>query len=153
MMQLTRPSPAGKTASLTFTLRGDAGFTLTDKYDALRAAIRFTGQKMPFYSDACVALPDQLLCVWTLPADDSNFAIRWQTIKNRFASAVLDIETETRNIWTPGANMQELTSIVDYADAVRRCWFAPVERDLAVTPEDWAYSSIHREDAEAQMAA
>jgi putative transposase len=33
-------------------------------------------------------LPDHIHAVWTLPADDADFSIRWRLIKARFAKAL-----------------------------------------------------------------
>ncbi|KAF5429430.1 putative transposase [Candidatus Methanophagaceae archaeon] len=49
--------------------------------NALRDAIRNTRMKHPFTIDAWVVLLDHLHCIWTLPPNDSAFAIRWAMIK------------------------------------------------------------------------
>jgi putative transposase len=48
---------------------------------ALREAIRQTRLSHPFDIDAWVLLPDHLHCIWTLPAGDAEFSIRWSKIK------------------------------------------------------------------------
>jgi len=32
----------------------------------------------PFHIDAWVVLPDHLHCIWTLPAGDDDFSMRWR---------------------------------------------------------------------------
>jgi putative transposase len=59
----------------------------------LRAAIDAIRQSHPFGVDAWVLLPDHLHCIWTLPADDANFGLRWARIKqhvSRQCSATAD---------------------------------------------------------------
>jgi putative transposase len=48
---------------------------------ALREAIAKVREKYPFTIDGWVLLPDHLHAIWTLPPDDSRFALRWQQIK------------------------------------------------------------------------
>ncbi len=43
----------------------------------------------PFEIDAIVILPDHLHCLWTLPADDTCYSLRWSAIKGRFTSLFL----------------------------------------------------------------
>lgn len=49
--------------------------------DNLREAVRKVRQDFPFHIDAWVVLPDHLHAVWTLPAGDDDFALRWRLIK------------------------------------------------------------------------
>jgi len=50
----------------------------------LRAALRVVKRVHPFVLDAFVVLPDHLHCIWTLPANDPDFATRWMLIKGYF---------------------------------------------------------------------
>jgi putative transposase len=50
---------------------------LTDNIELLRAAFRDTRRRHPFTIDAIVVLPDHIHAVWTLPAGDADFSIRW----------------------------------------------------------------------------
>ncbi len=51
---------------------------LTENIDLLRAAFRRARTRHPFAIDAAVILPDHLQMIWTLPADDADFALRWR---------------------------------------------------------------------------
>jgi putative transposase len=42
----------------------------------------------PFSIDAWVVLPEHLHAVWTLPAGDSDFLMRWGLIKRGFSSRI-----------------------------------------------------------------
>ena len=48
---------------------------------ALREAVRTVHARSPFEIDAWVVLPDHMHCLWTLPADDTEYASRWRAIK------------------------------------------------------------------------
>jgi putative transposase len=48
----------------------------------LRNAIRRVQQIYPFSLDAISLLPEHIHCIWTLPENDSNYAIRWRLIKS-----------------------------------------------------------------------
>jgi putative transposase len=61
---------------------------LVKNIDLLRECFRYVKQQKPFHVDAIVILPDHLHCIWTLPADDSNYSIRWSMLKGRFSRAI-----------------------------------------------------------------
>ena len=46
------------------------GDLLVTHIDLLREAVKAVRAKRSFHIDACVALPDHLYCVWTLPQGD-----------------------------------------------------------------------------------
>ena len=88
----------------------------------------------------------------TLPLGDTDFHGRWKTIRRRFVRA-LPTGVSPGPVWHQQIRLQEIASVVDYADAVRRCWFDPVRHSFADLPEDWVYSSVHREDVGAEVLA
>ena len=57
---------------------------------ALRDALHAVRTLRPFTIDAWVLLPDHLHCIWTLPADDTDFSQRWSQIKHRVSYACGD---------------------------------------------------------------
>ena len=42
----------------------------------------------PFVLDAIVILPDHLHCIWSLPAGDADYKMRWALIKAGFSRAI-----------------------------------------------------------------
>jgi hypothetical protein len=42
---------------------------------------------MPFSSPAWVVLPDHIHCIWKLPSDDDDYALRWSLLKRHFMRA------------------------------------------------------------------
>ena len=41
-------------------------------------------EKHPFHVDAICLLPDHIHCIWTLPARDTDYSVRWHEIKRMF---------------------------------------------------------------------
>src|SRR5476649_1868015 len=48
----------------------------------LKNAIHYTKSRHPFTIDAIVILPDHIHCLWTLPDENDDNAIRWMLIKS-----------------------------------------------------------------------
>ncbi len=57
---------------------------------SLREAIAVTRIHRPFQVDAWVLLPNHVHCLWTLPAEDTDFSTRWNLIKRRTSKALGD---------------------------------------------------------------
>lgn len=51
--------------------------------NCLRQAFRSVKTNRPFRIDAMVILPDHLHSIWTLPAEDTDYSVRWRLIKTR----------------------------------------------------------------------
>lgn len=62
---------------------------LTQHIEALREALRLARGQYPFEVGAWVVLPDHMHSVWTLPAGDCNYSLRWRLIKAAFSKAIL----------------------------------------------------------------
>src|SRR5215510_9737528 len=56
-------------------------------YSGLKNALTQIKAEHPFTIDAFVLLPDHLHCIWTLPLDDANYALRWNLIKRLVSQA------------------------------------------------------------------
>ena len=54
---------------------------LPESLDALRVVISDEARKRPFNVDAWVVLPDHMHFLWTLPAGDCDYSVRWAVIK------------------------------------------------------------------------
>ena len=134
---------------LTFAQSRGGPALLVEESAALRAAISRVQLAHPFRSDACVILPGRMLCVWTLPVGDIDIASRWLAVRRDFARSL----GPGRLRWQRPEPPRLLTTVTDYAEAVRACWFAPVTLGLAARPEDWACSSIHDDETPGRFAA
>ncbi|WP_299651759.1 transposase [uncultured Tateyamaria sp.] len=175
MPNYRRPKITGASIFFTVALAQRGGTLLVDEVDALRDAVRVTRAERPFHIDACVVLPDHLHCVWTLPVGDRDFSTRWAAIKARFTRTIRDYgrvgfqPTHAKRLghavgWNPTLRRTEskiakgdagvwqrrfwehhIRDDADYLAHVRYCWMNPVKHGLVERPEDWAYSSVHRD--------
>ncbi|MEM6311081.1 MAG: transposase [Pseudomonadota bacterium] len=140
---------------------------LVDHIDALRMAVARTRAERPFHMDAFVVLPDHVHAVWILPEGDAAYSTRWRIIKSRFTRSVLGMVSaehppyvsrskrmkRERGIWQRRFWEHHIRSDEEYAACVRYCLTNPVKHELVERPEDWPYSSIHRDIREGRWAA
>jgi REP element-mobilizing transposase RayT len=71
----------GGTWFLTVNLAERDRTTLIDHVGLLRAVMREVRGRHPFHIDAIVVLPDRLNAIWTLPAGDDAYPMRWALVK------------------------------------------------------------------------
>ena len=154
----------GGTYFFTVNLARRGTCELTDNIDLLRAAFSRTFAEHPTYCDAIVILPDHLHAVWTLPPGDAAYSERWRKIKARFShwvgarqrSASKWKKRET-GLWQRRFWEHTVRGPGDYHACVQYCLTDPVKHGLVSSPEDWLFSSIHRdlreEDDAGKMAA
>lgn len=171
MSTYLRPQISGARVFFTVTLANRGGSLLIDEVERLREAVAVTRAERPFAIDAWVVLPDHMHCIWTLPAGDADFSTRMGAIKARFTRAVTRRvgfhPTEGDEVvgWNPTLRSASKIAkgdgkvwqrrfwehhIRDQADMdahLRYCWFNPVKHGLVERPEQWPYSSVHREIA------
>ena len=126
--------------------------------DRLRHSFRVTMQHRPFHIDAIVIMPDHLHTVWTLPAGDADFSVRWGAIKSRFTREMRRVgfnptlpisDSKARQgdagIWQRRFWEHYIRDEEDYNTHVAYCWNNPVKHGLAAMPQDWQWSSVHRD--------
>jgi len=125
---------------------------LVDHVGALREAVRQTMAERPFRIDAWVVLPDHLHAVWTLPEGDADYSVRWRLIKARFSQELpvgrlrnSHEARQERGVWQRRFWEHHLRDEADLAAHIRYCWWNPVKHGLADRPEDWTFSSVHRD--------
>ena len=177
MPNYIRPRLSGATIFFTVCLADRGSSTLVEHIAALRAVVRITRRERPFHIDAWVVLPDHLHAVWTLPEGDADFSTRWRIIKSRFTRTVLaegsvgaehppyDTGKPTRRvggvhpparskrakgergIWQRRFWERHVRCEEEFAAAVRYCHLNPVKHGFVARPEEWPYSSVHREIA------
>ena len=128
-------------------------FALTDHIDQLRASFHCVMNARPWYIDAITVLPDRIQTVWTLPEGDVDFSGRWASIKANFSRNVPKTEYVSparanrgeRGIWQRRFLGQQIYGSRERDAMRRRCYRLPVLLGLAHSPEDWPYSSYHRD--------
>lgn len=152
MSGYVRPRVAGASVFFTVTLQERGGWVLVDEVARLREAVAMTKAERPFRIDAFVVLPDHLHRVWTLPEGDSDFSTRWRLIKARFsrglpmgARRASHKRRQERGIWQRRFWEHHIRSEDDFAAHVNYCWINPVKHALVARPEDWPFSSVHRD--------
>ncbi len=152
-------SPGG-TWFFTVTLADRRSRLLVDRVDVLRQAFQVVRVHHPFHIDAVVILPDHLHAIWTLPAQDTDFATRWRLIKTRFSRAMPLVEPRRpvqdargeRGIWQRRYWEHLIRDDADYERHVAYCYFNPVKHGLVDAVRDWPYSSFHRDVARGLVA-
>ncbi|MEO0780737.1 MAG: transposase [Pseudomonadota bacterium] len=165
-----RPKVSGARVFFTVNLAHRGSTLLVDEIDHLREAVRQTREERPFEIDAFVVLPDHIHAVWAMPRGDRDFGTRWGAIKARFSASIrragftppprLPVVTSGRfagvnpglrrdkgelGIWQRRFWEHHIRDEADYWMHVRYCWLNPVKHGLIARPEEWPYSSVHRD--------
>ncbi|RKF12909.1 transposase [Roseovarius spongiae] len=170
-----RPRMPGACIFFTVCLAARGDRLLVDEIDRLRSAVGLTRRARPFHVDAWVVLPDHMHAVWTLPEGDADYSVRWGAIKARFTRSLRDDcragfhpENAKRTghavgwnptlrksaskarkgdagIWQRRFWEHHVRSAAEYEALVTYCWQNPVKHGFVAQPEDWPYSSMHRE--------
>jgi putative transposase len=114
--------------------------------------VRETRAERPFRIDAWVVLPDHLHCLWTLPEGDAEYSVRWRLIKSRFSRGLpagplrqSHEHRQERGIWQRRFWEHHIRGEAELSAHIRYCWWNPVKHGLVERPEDWAFSSVHRD--------
>jgi putative transposase len=124
---------------------------------SLRDAIKTVQKRYPFSIDAFVLLPDHLHCIWTLPSGDSNYSLRWGSIKRMVSMAcsqyyhredlmtVSKIKHRESTFWQRRYWEHCIATDFDYANHLDYIAFNPVKHGLVTRVSDWPYSTFHRD--------
>jgi len=125
---------------------------LVREIDTLRQAVRLVRRRYPFHIDGWVVLPEHMHCIWTLPAGDHAFSVRWRAIKAIFTrnlpvserrSAVRRARGE-RGIWQRRFWEHAIRGAEDYAAHMDYLHFNPVKHGWVKSVSEWPYSSFAR---------
>ncbi len=151
MVAYRRNRVAGATYFFTVTLRNRQSHVLVERIEELRSAVRTVRRERPFRIDAFVVLPDHLHAVWSLPADDSDYAGRWRLIKSRFTHTLRKAGSRfSRNgkgehdLWQRRFWEHTIRDAEDFRRHVEYIHFNPVKHGWAPQVRDWPYSTFHR---------
>ncbi len=154
MSQYRRVRIPGASVFFTVSLAERGSTLLCDEVARLRLAIALTQRERPFTIDAFVVLPDHLHCVWTLPERDSDYSLRWRLIKSRFSMGLArrglrasHLARHERGIWQRRFWEHHIRDDADYRAHLAYCQNNPVKHGLVEAPEQWPFSSIHRDRA------
>ncbi|MCD4501624.1 REP-associated tyrosine transposase [Chromobacterium vaccinii] len=119
--------------------------------DVLREVVRAVKAAHPFIIHGWVVLPDHLHCVWELPADDADFALRWRLIKMMFSKRIecgenlslSRVQRKERGIWQRRYWEHQIRDEVDLQAHVDYIHYNPVKHGHVERVADWPYSSFH----------
>jgi len=152
MTNYRRPRIAGATIFFTVNLARRGSDQLVREISSLRAAFAQTQRNFPWKLDAIMILPDHLHAVVTMPDGDYDYSTRWRLIKSRFSRQVLKgrlrashIARSERGVWQRRFWEHHIRDMDEFNAAIRYCWYNPVKHGLVERPDDWPYSSIHRD--------
>lgn len=137
----------------TLRLQDRQADMLVQHVDVLRQSVRIAMKRHPFEIRAAVVLPATLHMLWTLPADNQDYARRWRMIKSTFSRHVPAPSTlvvteamkrrREKGIWQRGYWAHKIRDQMDYDLHEHLILHAPVTAALVKAPRDWALSSIH----------
>ena len=152
MTQYRRNLASGGTYFFTVNLDVRSSKRLVEEIAALRAAFRYTLHRHPVAIDAIVVLPDHLHAIWTLPAGDDDYALRWRLIKTHFSRSQPEIESVSasrkskgeRGIWQRRYWEHTIRDEQDLAAHVDYIHINPVKHGYVNRVIDWPHSSFHR---------
>lgn len=161
MPRYLRPRIAGASCFFTVVSYRRRPICCTPLFrQALRNAIQHVRAEHPFTINAWVLLPDHLHCLWTLPADDSDYSLRWNLIKRLTTQACAGHFDLTETQFPSRTRRRESTiwqrrfwehQIRDEADLHRHMDYLhmnPVKHGYCTQASAWPYSSLHRLIAE-----
>ncbi|MCR8913749.1 transposase [Marinobacter panjinensis] len=114
----------------------------------LRTTLRNVINRHPFTIDAMVVLPDHIHCLWTLPADDTNYSTRWRLVKGGFTKHFPQHSTgkpgKPKSLWQKRYWEHTIRDENDFNRHVDYIHYNPVKHGYVARAVDWPYSSFHR---------
>ncbi|MFT0621903.1 REP-associated tyrosine transposase [Ectopseudomonas guguanensis] len=152
MPNYRRARVPGATYFFTVNLRDRKSDLLIREIDLLRETVRATKARHPFHIDAWVVLPEHMHCLWTLPPDDADFALRWKVIKFAFSKRLPVTEMlgtnqqnrRERGIWQRRYWEHLIRDELDYQRHFDYIHYNPLKHGHVQRLVDWPYSSFHR---------
>lgn len=123
--------------------------------DCLKRAVACVRSASPFEIVAAAVMPDHMHMIWTLPANDGDYARRWGLIKviaareMRSSGAIVPIaraascRRHESGLWQRRFWEHRIRDEDDLARHVDYIHFNPVHHGLAPRAVDWPHSSFH----------
>jgi putative transposase len=142
----------GATYFFTVNLNDRRGDLLVRHIQLLRHSVRAVREKHPFEIVAWVVLPDHMHAIWSMPSNDTDYALRWRAIKSIFSRELPSNELTTpnrikrgeRGIWQRRFWEHMIRDDRDLDEHIRYVHFNPVKHGHVENETDWPHSSIHR---------
>jgi putative transposase len=152
MSRYRRAQIKGGTFFFTVALADRSSNLLVQQIDLFRKAYRSVQRRLPFETIAICVLPEHLHAVWSLPADDADFPLRWNLVKGGFsrslptpvARAPSKAAKRDKGIWQRRYWEHTIRDDADLERHVDYIHFNPVKHGHVSQVCDWPYSSFHR---------
>jgi len=145
----------GGTYFFTIRLARRGDDMLLRRISLLRQAMRETLARKPFHIDAIAVLPDVIHTIWTLPEGDGDYANRIGMWKARFSKhlpppphrSLQQIKRGEKGIWRRRFWEHRIRDTADFERHRDLVHLSPFHAGLCERPEDWPFSSLHRDRA------
>jgi putative transposase len=154
-MKYRRAKTPGATCFFTVVTHNRRKFLCApENITLLRQAFRVVMTNHPFRIEAFVILPDHLHTLWTLPAGDADFSIRWRLIKSYFSHRCHPPSQEQMSpsrqrkqekaVWQRRFWEHQIRDEQDFIRHVEYIHYNPVKHGLVQAPVEWEHSSFQR---------
>ncbi len=155
MSSYRRPWTLGGTFFFTVNLwRRVDNQLLVDHIDLLRESVRDVRKNHPFTIHAWVVLPEHMHCLFSLPDNEADFALRWRLIKGEFSQRLPAVTHEFRSasrqkrgergIWQRRYWEHRIRDQNDFNAHMDYIHINPFKHGLVDRVTDWPYSTFHR---------
>jgi putative transposase len=152
MSRYRRPKIEGGIFFFTVVLADRSSKLLVEHVERLRQVYRAVQARSPFETNAVCILPGHLHAIWTLPADDADFASRWSQIKSGFSRDLPAARLRSRSqaqrretgVWQRRFWEYAIRDNADFERHVDYIHFNPVKHGYVSRVCDWPYSSFPR---------
>ncbi|MGQ0799169.1 MAG: REP-associated tyrosine transposase [Pseudomarimonas sp.] len=142
----------GGTYFFTVNLLDRRRSLLVDHIAELRRAFAAVRAERPLEVMAAAVMPDHLHCIWRLPTNDADNAMRWRHIKTLFSQGLPHTEDRSasragrseRGIWQRRHWERLLRDERDLQAHTDYIHFNPVKHGYVTRAADWPHSSFHR---------
>ena len=125
---------------------------LIDNIERLRYAFRLCMKAHPFKIESIVILPDHIHAIWKLPEGDADYSMRWMLIKRTFSIGLqqrtvsaVQHKKRGKGIWHSRFWDHYIRDEEDWQRIVNYIHMNPVKHGYVKSPEEWPYSSYHRD--------
>jgi putative transposase len=151
MSRYRRVKLQGGTFFFTVAIADRSHDLLLRHVDLLRHAYSAVQKQHPFESIAICVLPDHLHAIWSLPADDADFSLRWSLIKSGFsrklppapARSHSKIAKREKGLWQRRYWEHAVRDEADLARHIDYIHFNPVKHGRVSRVREWPHSSFH----------
>jgi putative transposase len=153
MADYIRAKVQGGTFFFSARLQDRHSDLLVNEIVLLRHAMRLTKSRHPFHIDSIVVLPAAIHTIWALPEGDADVSTRWSLLKRTFVANIDPVPHRTpaqikrgeKGIWQRRFWEHLIRDADDLAAHRAMIRDAPVHAGLVARPQDWAWTSLHRD--------